>query len=102
LTRSSYFIVSREYLAAAGYDPSSGARPLKRVIQKELEITCGHSLLKGDVKDGQMIVVDCDRAKSELTLSLCWCSKEGEIWTVWSVGVQPKAAMVQRLERVTA
>ena len=60
---------AREHLAAVGYDPSYGARPLKRVIQKELETPLGRSLLKGDVKDGQTVVVDYDRARSELTFS---------------------------------
>ena len=46
---------AREHLAAVGYDPSYGARPLKRVIQKELETPLGRSLLKGDIKDGQAI-----------------------------------------------
>jgi ATP-dependent Clp protease ATP-binding subunit ClpB len=60
---------AREHLAAVGYDPSYGARPLKRVIQKELETPLGRSLLKGDIKDGQTVVVDYDRVKSELTFS---------------------------------
>src|SRR4029450_7666514 len=55
---------ARGHLAAAGYDPSYGARPLKRVIQKELETPLGRSLLKGDIKDGQTVVVDYDRVKS--------------------------------------
>jgi ATP-dependent Clp protease ATP-binding subunit ClpB len=60
---------AREHLAAVGYDPSYGARPLKRVIQKELETPLGRSLLKGDIKDGQTVVVDYDRVKGELTFS---------------------------------
>jgi ATP-dependent Clp protease ATP-binding subunit ClpB len=60
---------AREHLAAVGYDPSYGARPLKRVIQKELETPMGRSLLKGDIKDGQTVVVDYDRVKNELTFS---------------------------------
>jgi ATP-dependent Clp protease ATP-binding subunit ClpB len=53
---------AREYVALAGYDPSYGARPLKRVIQKELETALGRLLLKGDIKDGQTVLVDHDRA----------------------------------------
>ena len=60
---------AREHLAAAGYDPIYGARPLKRVIQKELETPLGRSLLKGDIKDGQTVAVDYDRLKNELTFS---------------------------------
>ncbi|HWP58949.1 MAG TPA: ATP-dependent chaperone ClpB [Candidatus Acidoferrales bacterium] len=52
---------AREYLAAAGYDPSYGARPLKRTIQKELETPIGRLILKGELADGQTVVVDQDR-----------------------------------------
>jgi ATP-dependent Clp protease ATP-binding subunit ClpB len=57
---------AQEHLAAAGYDPNYGARPLKRVIQKELETPIGRLLLKGDLSDGQTVVVDQDRARGEL------------------------------------
>jgi ATP-dependent Clp protease ATP-binding subunit ClpB len=58
---------AREHLAAVGYDPSYGARPLKRVIQRELETPLGRSLLKGDIKDGDRVTVDYDREKNQLT-----------------------------------
>ena len=61
---------AREHLAAVGYDPSYGARPLKRAIQKELEIPLGRLLLKGEVKDGQTVVVDYDRASGGLKFSV--------------------------------
>jgi ATP-dependent Clp protease ATP-binding subunit ClpB len=46
------------HLARAGFDPVYGARPLKRAIQKELETPLGRRLLKGEIRDGQTIVVD--------------------------------------------
>ncbi len=55
---------AREHLAATGYDPNYGARPLKRLIQKELETALGRLILKGDVKDGDTVTVDKE-AKSE-------------------------------------
>jgi len=61
---------AREHLAAVGYDPSYGARPLKRAIQKELETPLGRSLLKGDVQDEQTITVDYDRASGGLKFSV--------------------------------
>jgi ATP-dependent Clp protease ATP-binding subunit ClpB len=61
---------AKEHLAAAGYDPSYGARPLKRAIQKELETPLGRLLLKGDVTDGQTLVADRDRARNELKLTV--------------------------------
>jgi ATP-dependent Clp protease ATP-binding subunit ClpB len=57
---------AREHLAAVGYDPSYGARPLKRAIQRELETPLGRLLLKGDIKDGQTVSVDFDRASGAL------------------------------------
>jgi ATP-dependent Clp protease ATP-binding subunit ClpB len=49
---------AREHLALTGYDPNYGARPLKRLIQKELETALGRLILKGDVKDGDTVTVD--------------------------------------------
>jgi ATP-dependent Clp protease ATP-binding subunit ClpB len=57
---------AREYLAAAGYDPQYGARPLKRAIQKELETPLGKLLLKGEVSDGQKVIVDREGAHGAL------------------------------------
>lgn len=49
---------AREHLAVAGYDPNYGARPLKRLIQKEIETALGRLILKGEVKDGDIVAVD--------------------------------------------
>jgi ATP-dependent Clp protease ATP-binding subunit ClpB len=49
---------AREHLAVTGYDPNYGARPLKRLIQKELETALGRLILKGEVKDGDTVTVD--------------------------------------------
>ncbi|CDM66414.1 ATP-dependent chaperone ClpB [Pyrinomonas methylaliphatogenes] len=46
------------HLAREGYDPVYGARPLKRAIQRELETPIGRLLIKGEVRDGQTVVVD--------------------------------------------
>jgi ATP-dependent Clp protease ATP-binding subunit ClpB len=45
-------------LAELGYDPLYGARPLKRVIRKELEDQLARAMLLGEVSDGQTVVVD--------------------------------------------
>ncbi|MCS6885674.1 MAG: ATP-dependent chaperone ClpB [Acidobacteriota bacterium] len=49
---------ARRFLVSVGYDPSYGARPLKRTIQKELETPLSRLLLKGDIRDGQVVEVD--------------------------------------------
>jgi ATP-dependent Clp protease ATP-binding subunit ClpB len=47
-----------DHLAAVGYDPSFGARPLRRAIQRELQDPLALSLLAGDIAEGQRVVVD--------------------------------------------
>jgi ATP-dependent Clp protease ATP-binding subunit ClpB len=49
---------ARDWLARVGYDPVYGARPLKRLIQKEIENPLALKLLQGDFMDGDQIVVD--------------------------------------------
>ncbi len=49
---------ARDYLAERGYDPSYGARPLKRLIQRELETALGRKLLSGEIHDNSRVIVD--------------------------------------------
>jgi ATP-dependent Clp protease ATP-binding subunit ClpB len=49
---------ARRYLADRGYDPAYGARPLKRVIQREIENELALKLLDGTFGDGDVIDVD--------------------------------------------
>ncbi|MCR9269126.1 MAG: ATP-dependent chaperone ClpB [Hyphomonadaceae bacterium] len=51
---------AREWLAERGYDPIYGARPLKRVIQKELQDPLARLLLEGRIHDGETIQVDAE------------------------------------------
>ncbi|HFB39503.1 MAG TPA: AAA family ATPase, partial [Oceanithermus sp.] len=48
---------AKEWLAERGYDPIFGARPLRRVIQKELETPLSKKILAGEVKEGDTVVV---------------------------------------------
>jgi ATP-dependent Clp protease ATP-binding subunit ClpB len=48
---------AREWLAEAGYDPTYGARPLKRVIQRSLQDRLAGLLLEGRVRDGERLAV---------------------------------------------
>jgi len=43
-----------------GYDPSFGARPLKRLIQKKLENALASRILAGDIRDGQHVTIDAE------------------------------------------
>jgi ATP-dependent Clp protease ATP-binding subunit ClpB len=51
---------AEKLLAEEGYDPTYGARPLKRVIQQKIENPLAGRLLAGDFADGQTITVDAD------------------------------------------
>jgi ATP-dependent Clp protease ATP-binding subunit ClpB len=55
------------HLAREGYDPVYGARPLKRAIQKELETPIGRRLLRGEIRDGQKVVVDFQNGEFTFT-----------------------------------
>jgi ATP-dependent Clp protease ATP-binding subunit ClpB len=48
----------RDHLAAVGYDPLYGARPLKRAIQKELEDLLASALVSGSVNAGDTVTID--------------------------------------------
>jgi ATP-dependent Clp protease ATP-binding subunit ClpB len=49
---------ARDYLADKGYDPAFGARPLKRLIQREIQDVLALKLLAGEVGEGDEVVVD--------------------------------------------
>ena len=47
-----------QHLGERGYDPVYGARPLKRLIQQELETPIARLLVKGELRDGDTISID--------------------------------------------
>ncbi|MCD6576830.1 MAG: AAA family ATPase [Anaerolineaceae bacterium] len=51
---------AREWLAEEGYDPSFGARPLQRTLQKQIESPLSIKLLSSDFKEGDEVQVDFD------------------------------------------
>ena len=59
---------ARAHIAHVGYDPDFGARPLKRVLQREISDPVALALLKGEFHDGDIIVVDAN-ADGQLTFS---------------------------------
>jgi len=58
---------ARAWLAKEGYDPSFGARPLKRALQKHVESPLSIALLSGDYTEGDTVLVDLDAEKQEIT-----------------------------------
>jgi len=55
--------VAREALFREGYDPSFGARPLKRAIQKLLADPLALKILEGDIQPGEHLVADVSRSE---------------------------------------
>jgi len=49
---------ARQWLALTGYDPAFGARPLRRLVQREIGDRLARALLTGTVRDGQGVLVD--------------------------------------------
>jgi len=49
---------AREWLSARGYDPVFGARPLKRLVQREVLDALAMKLLNGELHDGEVITID--------------------------------------------
>ncbi len=57
---------AKEWLAKEGFDPAYGARPLKRVIQKQIQDKLALRILEGKFKEGSTITADVDDRKGEL------------------------------------
>jgi ATP-dependent Clp protease ATP-binding subunit ClpB len=51
---------AREWLAAKGWDPAYGARPLKRVMQRYLQDPLSEMILAGEIKDGDRVVISVE------------------------------------------
>jgi ATP-dependent Clp protease ATP-binding subunit ClpA len=49
---------ARAYLSQKGFDPAYGARPLKRLIQREIENELALKLLDGTFRDGDEVSID--------------------------------------------
>jgi ATP-dependent Clp protease ATP-binding subunit ClpC len=49
---------ARHWLAEKGYDPQFGARPLRRALQRYVENPLSQQLLKGDLRQGDLVVID--------------------------------------------
>jgi len=60
---------AKALLADRGYDPSLGARPLRRTIQRELEDQLSEKILYGELMPGQIIVVDTEGEGESLKLT---------------------------------
>ena len=55
-------------VATLGYSPEYGARPLKRVVQREIETPLARALLKGDISEGDAVLIDVDDGSTALVV----------------------------------
>ena len=60
---------ARLWLSEHGYDPVYGARPLRRLMQKEIDDRLARALLGGEIHDGDTVKVDLAQDKSGLTVA---------------------------------
>ena len=60
---------AKKYLAEKGYDFAYGARPLKRLIQREIENVLAEKILRGDILDGQSVSISEKSDKMEFLVS---------------------------------
>lgn len=71
---------AKDFLAERGYDPVFGARPLRRVIQRELETPLAQKILAGEVKEGTACRWTWGPRASCLPSPPGWRPEEG-VWT---------------------
>lgn len=68
---------AREYLITQGYEPSMGARPMRRIIQRKIEDPIASAILDGTAERGSSITIDC--AADDLTLDFSACAEAARI-----------------------
>jgi ATP-dependent Clp protease ATP-binding subunit ClpC len=66
---------AKDLLAARGYDPMLGARPLRRTIQREIEDPLSERILFSELKAGEIIVVDVDGDGPDATFTFTGAPK---------------------------
>jgi ATP-dependent Clp protease ATP-binding subunit ClpB len=59
---------AKKFIAAESYEASYGARPVKRFLQRHMETELAGELIRGNIKDGDNVLIDSDGTK--LTFSV--------------------------------
>ena len=60
---------AREWLALTGFDPAYGARPLRRLVQREIGNRLARGILAGTINDGDTVLVDRTSDAEGLTVA---------------------------------
>lgn len=61
---------AKDFLSEKGYDPQYGARPLNRAIQKYLEDPIAEEILKGEIKEGDVLIANYEGSGETLSISI--------------------------------
>ena len=78
---------AKEWLALTGYDPAYGARPLRRLVQREIGDRLARALLGGEVVDGDTVGVDVNADRSGLDVGrVAGQSPRSTTTGAWSLG----------------
>jgi ATP-dependent Clp protease ATP-binding subunit ClpC len=67
---------AKSVLAKRGYDPALGARPLRRTIQREIEDALSEKILFGDIKAGQIVLIDVEGEEGKETFTFKGMQRE--------------------------
>ncbi|WP_394940553.1 ATP-dependent Clp protease ATP-binding subunit [Psychromicrobium sp. YIM B11713] len=68
-------VAAKNLLATRGYDPAMGARPLRRTIQREIEDQLSEKILFGEIKAGEIVVIDVEGEGDEAKFTFAGNSK---------------------------
>lgn len=59
---------AKDYIVETGYDPAFGARPLKRLVQRDIETLLARKIIAGDIDQGTTLVVDVENGEYSITV----------------------------------
>lgn len=59
---------AKEYIIDSGYDPTFGARPLKRLVQRDIETLLARKIIAGDITQGSTFLIDVNDGEYQITV----------------------------------
>ncbi|MDR3070205.1 MAG: ATP-dependent Clp protease ATP-binding subunit [Propionibacteriaceae bacterium] len=78
---------AKESLAKRGFDPAMGARPLRRTIQRDIEDILAEKILFGDVKPGEIVLIDVAEEGAETAFTFTGVPKPLPEFSTASLGI---------------
>ena len=79
-------VAAKNVLATKGYDPTLGARPLRRTIQREIEDVLSEKILFGELKAGELVTVDAEGEGKEAKFTFTGMPQPRDINLAMAVG----------------